>query len=332
MQSIIVICCYFGKLPAFFPAWLVSCENNPTIHFLLVTDQEVAGLPENVEWKKSSLSHLKVRIKQILGFEPRLKSAYKLCDYKVLYGLLFQEYCKGYDFWGHCDMDMVFGNLRKYLTDNVLMKNDRIYPYGHLALYRNTEECNRRFMHKGSPYSYREVFTSDEIFFFDERCYMKIYAANGYPCYDRVEMADIRTRHKRFCVHNSLKNYRRQLFLWHAGHVLRIYAEDYDKKGVCLEEEEFPYIHFKRRMHMQDNIERQGLDEYEKFQESLNGKYGFAISESGFSFLEKKPDINTIQHYNPYHGKITEYLETMMYEAKSKWKHLSVRIHRIIAG
>ena len=81
---------------------------------------------------------------------------------------------------------------------------------------------------------------------------------------------------------------------------------------------------------MRDNINRQGLDDPEVFQESLNGKYGFAISECGFSLLEKKPDVNTIQHLNPYRGKATEYLEALIYEAKSKWKHLFMRIQRML--
>ena len=330
MYKIVIICCYFGKMPPYFPAWVISCENNPTIDYLLVTDQNVSDLPENIVCKKSSLAQIRESAEDILGFEPQLRTAYKLCDYKVLYGVLFQECCKGYDFWGHCDMDMVFGDLRRFITEDVLKSNDRIYPYGHLALYRNTEECNRRFMQKGSPFSYQKVFTSNEIFFFDERCYIKICAKNGYPCYDCVEMADIRTRYRRFCVHENLKNYKRQLFLWHKGHVFRIYAEDGDENGDTLYEEEFPYIHFKRRLHMQENIQKSGMNECEMFREQLDGKYGFGISDQGFIILSEKPGIKMIEQYNPYQGSAIEVLESLSYEIKSKWKHINVKLRKII--
>ena len=330
IQRILVICCYFGELPPYYSAWLFSCAWNPTIDFLIVTDQEVENLPDNVFLHRSTLEDVRDRAEAVLGFAPRLEDAYKLCDYKVLYGLMFQERCAGYDFWGHCDMDMVFGDLRSFLTEDVLAENDRIYPYGHLALYRNTEEVAWRFKDAGSPYSCREVFGSDEVFFFDERCYLRICRANGYPCYDRIEMADIRTRHKRFCVHKALGNYRHQLFLWRKGHVIRIYAEDDDLRGMHLKEDEFPYIHFKRRREMKEHIRQNCPADYEDFMKAVKGQYGFAISEAGFTFLQQEPDYSTIQTLNPFPGRPQEMMEDIRYELMAKRKHARKKIDRLL--
>ncbi|MGN0294938.1 MAG: DUF6625 family protein [Lachnospiraceae bacterium] len=302
MTRIIIICCYFGKMPEYFLAWLMSCGWNLSIDFLLVTDQEIREHPPNVEIYKSSLEEIRIRAEHVLGFTPCLNQSYKLCDYKVLYGLMFQEKCQGYDFWGHCDLDMIFGDLRKFITENKLSVCDRIYPYGHLALYRNTEECNQRYRSDGSPYSYKQVFTSDNIYFFDERCYMKICEKNNYPCCSKIEMADIRCRYRRFRIHECLGNYKHQLFIWRKGKILRVYEQDSE-----IKEEEFPYIHFKRRKNMSGDIENTDC---------------FAITNQGFIPVKTIVTSKIIREYNPYPGSLTEWWENFSYIIKSRIKHL----------
>lgn len=306
-NEIIIICCYFGKLPLGFPTWLMSCGWNSTIDFLLVTDQKVLRHPENVAVLNCTLSEIRRKAQKELGFEPNLDTPYKLCDYKVIYGLIFKEQCQKYRFWGHCDMDMVMGDLRKFFTEDILKNYDRIYPYGHLALYRNTNECNQRFRMEGSPYYYRTVFTSPKAYFFDERCFMKICEHNHFPCYKKIEMADIRCRYKRFRVHECLKNYKHQLFVWKSGKVLRFY----ENNGRIMQEE-FPYIHFKRRKEIAGDMT--GID-------------FFAITPSGFIPMKKDPDIEFINKNNPYPGKLYEIAENIIYMIKTKIKHVLIRVH-----
>lgn len=306
MTRIIIICCYFGKLPEYFSVWLMSCGWNPSIDFLFVTDQETGEHPDNVKILKSSLEEVKARAENVLGFAPRLDKPYKLCDYKVLYGLMFEEECRNYDFWGHCDLDLIFGDLRKFITEKRLAFYDRIYPYGHLALYRNTEECNQRYKSEGSPYSWKQVFTSEKIYFFDEKCYMKICEKNKYPCLKKIEMADIRCRYKRFRVHDCLGNYKYQLFIWRKGKVLRVYEDDKQ-----IKEEEFPYIHFKRRTGMSGMIEHTDC---------------FAVTNQGLIPLETAVSRKMIQQYNPNPGILTEQWENFSYIVKSKIKHLRNRL------
>lgn len=43
-------------------------------------------------------------------------SAYKFCDYKPLFGRLFQEELDGYTHWGWCDMDVIWGNIMEEYT------------------------------------------------------------------------------------------------------------------------------------------------------------------------------------------------------------------------
>ena len=67
-----------------------------------------------------------------LGFHVSLDQSYKLCDFKPAYGFLFEEYLQGYQFWGHCDIDTIMGNLSKLLTDELLNQYDKLFCMGHM--------------------------------------------------------------------------------------------------------------------------------------------------------------------------------------------------------
>src|SRR5262249_38799609 len=112
---------------------------------------------------------LNSRIAQVAGFEVTLPTPYKLCDFRPTYGLVFAEHVAGFDFWGHCDMDVVFGNIRHFLTADVLHAYNKVLIHGHLSLYRNSEEANN-FFRPGARtgVNSREAFPPPENKAFDE--------------------------------------------------------------------------------------------------------------------------------------------------------------------
>lgn len=170
MKRIALIIPYFGKFPNYFPLFLNSCRHNPTIDWLLVTDiAEGFDYPENVHVIPMTFPELIARFQEQFDFEIALKTPYKLCDYKPAYGYLFREWLTDYDFWGHCDMDLLFGDLRTFFPDAFLEQYDKIGHLGHLTLYRNCEEVNTAFMAAfDGRQRYREVLSEDRIFVFDE--------------------------------------------------------------------------------------------------------------------------------------------------------------------
>lgn len=104
-KKICIICVYFGKLPNYFSLWLKACRFNPTVDFLLVTDQILQlTLPSNVHLFPYSLDKMRQRASEIFGFSASLTYPYKCCDYKVIYGLLFEDFLSDYAYWGHCDI------------------------------------------------------------------------------------------------------------------------------------------------------------------------------------------------------------------------------------
>jgi len=89
-------------------------------------------------------------IKKKIGKESKLEDAYKVPDYKSAFGMLFEDYLKDFDFWGHCDVDIIWGDIRKYTTEEILDKHDifstrKRRMSGHFSLFRNTPGINRLF-------------------------------------------------------------------------------------------------------------------------------------------------------------------------------------------
>jgi len=144
---------YYGKLPFWMPAFYLSCKHNPSIKWIIFTDNSPPDhFPPNVEFINLSLEHLNSVINEKMGLEVRIDKqyAYKLCDFKPAYGLIFDEYIKGYDYWGHCDLDTVWGDIESFIDKEKLLKYDifttRINKIaGHWCLYRNIEEVNDLF-------------------------------------------------------------------------------------------------------------------------------------------------------------------------------------------
>ena len=144
MHRIIFIVVFLGKYPWYYPYFLHSCRYNPTVDFLIFTDNDVPNLvfPSNLKIIPYSIEQFKLEAATVLGFDIAVDSGYKLCDFKPAYGYIFADYVKEYDFWGYCDIDVIFGNIRSFMTDELLHEYDIIstrhdYLTGCCALFRN---------------------------------------------------------------------------------------------------------------------------------------------------------------------------------------------------
>ena len=78
---------------------------------MIITDiKEKYDYPDNVKVINMSFTELRKKVQSCFDFKIYLGKPYKLCDYKCAYGLIFEEYIKNYDFWGHCDLDCIYGD------------------------------------------------------------------------------------------------------------------------------------------------------------------------------------------------------------------------------
>ena len=150
MASIVVVATYFGPLPFWMPAFLLSCRHNPDVQWRIYADSVPAGaIPANVAFVPLTIDELSDRTAGALGVRIDLRrSLRKVCDLKPAYGLLFEEDLKPYDFWVYSDSDVVWGHIRGFVTDAVLSRHDivsgcRHKLAGHFTLVRNEPRTNR---------------------------------------------------------------------------------------------------------------------------------------------------------------------------------------------
>lgn len=171
VMKIALVICYMGKMPWYFKYFVQSCRYNPSVDFYIITDHPIADdLPANVKPVYKSINDISELAEKKLGFEVNIKSGYKLCDFKPAYGFLFDDLLKDYDFWGHGDIDIVFGNIRYFISDEILENNDLVvvrhdYLTGYFQLFRNNEKMNTLFMRSKD---YVRVMAEERHFCFDE--------------------------------------------------------------------------------------------------------------------------------------------------------------------
>ncbi len=247
MYSIAYVVPYFGKLPNYFPLWLTSCKCNPTVDWLVFTDDKTEyDYPENVKVTYCTLDDIRDKAQALFDFTISLERPYKLCDFKPAYGEIFQKELEGYDFFGHCDIDQVWGNIRAFYTDEVLENYDKIGFDAHSVLYRNTEEMRslyRTIVDGEETQNYINVYSTDKGFAFDEAGMEKICESKNIPVFRKIVYANLAKYHKNFSLswitpEDEYKN-EHQIFVWENGTVKRYYYHNGE-----IGNDEFMYLHY----------------------------------------------------------------------------------------
>jgi hypothetical protein len=178
MKKIIFIIPYFGKLPFWMPYFLVSCKFNPTINWIIITDQRYEmDIPKNVKFiYKTYASYCKFVSKKLdINFNP--PNPYKLCDIKPSLGYVHSDLVAGYDFWAFGDLDLIYGDLRAYFTEDRLAKKSLFSTHatrisGHLCLIKNHRKLNEAFMRVKN---WKSIFENDRHYAFDEKNFSKLF-------------------------------------------------------------------------------------------------------------------------------------------------------------
>ncbi len=258
---------YFGTLPNYFNLWLKTAKSNAGFaDYLIFSDCDFTNyiIPNNVKIIKLSINDLEKKINDIMPFKCKLFSAYKLCDYRPLYGAIFKDYLSNYEFWGHCDPDIIWGNISHFIDEQVLANYDRILSHGHLCIYRNNEIINNAVINdflyygelKRSGITIKDVFKHKYAAHFDEgEAIKKVFLQNKVSArlYDSTCFADIYTGKKEFECIDFIKNENKKVvyFIWENGTLFGVDINDAKK--------EYAYLHLQKRS-MTNNLD----DLYEK--------------------------------------------------------------------
>lgn len=255
MNKIALIVPYYGKLNHSFYFWLKSVSKNEDVNFLLFTDLDVKDSPSNLIIVNVSFDEIKSKIQSFFNFKIALDTPYKLCDFRPCFGEVFSQYLIGYDFWGFTDTDMIYGDIRNFISEEVLNSYDKVLGRGHFTLIRNTTYCNSLYKEIESP-SFKQVFTSRAGWAFDEywglsrywdlnlheRFYQAILFDDidsmVYPFESQMRRKEDKGKH---CFIYSYEN----------GHLYRVYEQN-----GTVHKDETMYVHFqKRRMDIRTDVD-----------------------------------------------------------------------------
>lgn len=256
MRKCAFILPYYGKFGNYFQLFLNSCAANEDYDWLVFTDDRTEyEYPQNVHVHYETFKDMQERVQSKFDFPTALDAPYKLCDLRPMYGYLFSEYLQGYEHWGYCDCDMVFGQLDHFITDAMLEDYDKLFVLGHCSILKNNAENNMRFtLPLDGRELYKEVLLSNRGFTFDES-YLptnvnRIYKEHGFPVFTRDYSANPRARESvfqitrfnddltAFCTEKASK----AVYVWRNG-VLTRYTRDLGNFVTS----ELMYMHFQRR-------------------------------------------------------------------------------------
>jgi hypothetical protein len=181
-MKILLIIPYFGKWPDWYEYFIQSCGENSSISWLLYSDcKELEHYPANVNYVHGTISDFNQLASKKLNLNINIQNPYKICDLRPAFGKIFEDFLDYSDFWGYSDLDLIYGNIENFLTDQILQSFDIIssreeYLPGHFTLFRNMEKINRLYQ-KCPVYTYifednHHHYAFDEISnFYGKRLY-----------------------------------------------------------------------------------------------------------------------------------------------------------------
>lgn len=177
-NKIAIIIPYFGNFPEWISIFVEGCRRNSFIDFIIFSDDDLDYKTSNIIFHKTTFEDYCKRIGKELSIDFSPKSAYKLCGVRPFYGYIHRKELESYDFWGFCDLDLVFGDLSKIFSTNNLLSYDIISTdwdriSGPLCILRNNQNYrNLAFKIKG----WEQMLSSEKIIPLDEKYLSDIVA------------------------------------------------------------------------------------------------------------------------------------------------------------
>lgn len=264
MPTVAIIIPYFGQWPKWSDLFFASCKTNSTVDFLIYSNQDLpspATDAKNIHFTKLFFEDYCQKVSHEIGINFVPSSAKKLCDLKPFYGYIHRNELSGYDFWGYGDVDLVWGDLRSFYTDEILNHYDVLSTHadrisGHLALIRN----NKKYISKAFRIkNWQEKLENEKNMILDEQD----FTLTIYPfafilwkihnhLFSRLRRVDEHQLYIRFCnLSNKLFLARKYLFAernttpWNEGEMAKTKWEYKDGHIFNLNSgKEIIYLHF----------------------------------------------------------------------------------------
>ena len=116
-KPLLIMSVFFGPLPPWLPLTLHSMAANSKVDFVVVGDAPPPAIvPPNVRFERVSYQQMQQNLATITGRSVKYTNTYKANDIKPLLPALYPSAFMGYEWWGWADLDVVFGDLLKFLA------------------------------------------------------------------------------------------------------------------------------------------------------------------------------------------------------------------------
>eukprot|EP00962_Isochrysis_galbana_P029719 scaffold9553_cov114-Isochrysis_galbana.AAC.10 len=124
MAPLAVFIVFFGPSPPWMPLTLHSMSLNAQVKFVVIGDAAAPDVvPPNVVFEHISYAAMQARLSQLLlpgnTSSVRYNWTYKANDIKPFAPALYPQHVAGYEWWAWADMDMVFGDLLRFMAHAV---------------------------------------------------------------------------------------------------------------------------------------------------------------------------------------------------------------------
>lgn len=309
MKRIAFIIPYFGSFNNYFNLFLQSCEKNKDLcdWIIFTDDKKKYNYPSNVYVHYCKWTDLVDYIQSKFDVEISLDRPYKLCDFKPMYGYIFENYLKEYDFWGYCDTDLIWGKISHFLNDSILNEYDKIFNLGHCTIFKNSFDNIHSFeLDFNGQERYLQVITNSENESFDEeygrksindifvyhklKLFEESFAANIYMKSSNFRLTSMNKNHTSYIVERIKKNF----FVVNNNGLYRYVIGKNNNFSV----DEFMYIHMQSRK-MKNLLPNNFTGEYKIIPNSMEP---IEISSSSINFYNIR-QIKT-KHFNLHYFRL----------------------------
>lgn len=263
MNPIALFIPYYGNIPSYISAFIYTAAyQKDFVDFYIISDDSFLSQIKELK-EKYSADNLKLicltwdELCIFIEKEKGLQAPffpYKLCDYRAAYGYIFEEYTKGYEYWGYCDIDILVGDIKKFMLKCNYKQYDRIGQYGHYTIYKNVEEYRHIYLK-----TYSGQNRTDQFFYackttfpchIDEcgsnKTFIKLYGKSRF--YMNIE--SITTAFGCSNCHSAKYMNYPELLLWDSGKTFTLI-----KRAKKVEKIEIMYIHFMLQKEVSSSIE-----------------------------------------------------------------------------
>lgn len=294
IKKIAFVLPFVNKLPRYSELFFRSVDLNQCIDVLLIVDRDPTyPVPCNVKVIKTTKLEIISRIFAYAGLEIGEITGHKLCDFRPLYPLIFKDYLIGYEWWGHCDIDIMFGDLTGWMQEYLdpyydVVSASESSTIGHFTVWQNTQRVTCQMAQMLANPKYIEKFLNPSNQHLDEGgAYEHLIASTSLRILNTPKLEECLKM--RLCPYGitfspdgstaGLSSREYGIAYWKAG---RTWYESTNRKPV-----EVLYIHFMGNKSWWNMI----------FYRIANSKNSFHVfSPIGYGLITSISDINRLPY------------------------------------